>query len=337
MSLVEHAPGFETDTVVSLVNGLYGLSVTAASLPSERDQNFLLTDESGRKFVFKIANRLEDEALVIAQCEAMQHIAARVSYCQRLVPGVNGKILERVKSTAGGTNLVRLVTYLPGLPLGDTQMRSPTLLQDLGNKLGELDSILLEFDRPAIHRNFHWDLANWQTVTAEYEKLIRDSQLRALIVQYVDAFEHDVAPSLFRLRRSCIHGDPNDYNILVDESFSEVVGIIDFGDMVSSYTIGDLAIAMAYVVLNQETPLTAATQVVTGYNKALALREEEIDVVWELMLMRLCVSVCLAAYQQQHRPDNTYLDISQRAIRDSLPRLMAIDRREVNGVLRSLS
>ena len=199
------------------------------------------------------------------------------------------------------------------------KLRSPTLLRDLGNKLGELDSILLKFDRPALHRNFHWDLANWQTVTAEYEKLIRDAQLRALIVQFVAAFEHNVAPSLSQLRRSCIHGDPNDYNILVDGVCSEVVGIIDFGDMVHSYTIGDLAIAIAYVVLNHETPLTAAAQVVAGYNKALALRQEEIAVVWELMLMRLCMSVCLAAYQQQHRPDNTYLDISQRAIRDSLP------------------
>ena len=333
MSLVEHAPNYEIDAVVSLANELYGLRVTASSLPSERDQNFLLTDELGRKFVLKIANTLEDEALLTAQCEAMQHIAVHFSYCQRLVPSVSGKILERVKATGEETNLIRLVTYLPGMPLGDMQMRSPILLHDLGNKLGELDSILLEFDRPAIRRNFHWDLANWQTVTAEYERLIRDAQLRALIVQFVEDFEHTVAPSLPQLRQSCIHGDPNDYNILVDEGCSEVVGIIDFGDMVHSYTIGDLAIAMAYVVLNHETPLTAATQVVAGYNKALALRQEEIAVVWELMLMRLCMSVCLAAYQQQHRPDNTYLDISQRAIRDSLPRLMAIDRGEVRTAI----
>ena len=125
MSLVEHAPGFEIDAVVSLVHELYGLRATASSLPSERDQNFLLTDELGRKFVLKIANTLEDEALLTAQCEAMQHIGANVSYCQRLVPGVSGKILERVKSPGQGTNLVRLVTYLPGIALGDTQTAFP--------------------------------------------------------------------------------------------------------------------------------------------------------------------------------------------------------------------
>lgn len=337
MSLVEHAPNFAINAVISLVSELYNLRVTASSLPSERDQNFLLTDESGRQFVLKIANTFEDEALLAAQSEAMEHLAARVSYCQRVVPGVNAKILQRVKSTGEVTNLVRLVTYLPGQLLVDTQTRSQDLLRDLGYKLGEIDSILLNFDRPALHRDFHWDLANWQDVSTHYARLIQDDQLRSLIVRNVDAFERNVASSLSQLRRGCIHGDPNDYNILISEDSSKVVGIIDFGDMVYSYKIGDLAIAMAYVVLSQETPLIAATQVVSSYNEALALRSEEVEVVWELMLMRLCMSVCLAAHQQQLRPDNAYLDISQRAIRESLPRLMAIDRREVNSVLSSLS
>lgn len=328
MSLVQHAPNFEINAVITLVSELYDLHVTARSLPSERDQNFLLTNWSGEKFVLKIANTLEDEALLAAQSEAMAHVAERVSYCQRIVPGVNGRILQWIESNGERTHFVRLVTYLPGLLLGDTATLSQNLFRDLGLKLGEIDSLLQNFDRPALHRNFHWDLANWQTVTTQYAELIRDDRLRTNIIRYVDVFERNVAPSLSELRRSCIHGDPNDYNILISEDGSKIVGIIDFGDMVYSYTIGDLAIAMAYVVLNQETPLTAATELVAGYHQALTMRSKEVEVVWELMLMRLCMSVCLAAYQQQHRPDNAYLDISQRAIRDSLPRLMAIDGRE---------
>jgi Ser/Thr protein kinase RdoA (MazF antagonist) len=220
--------------------------------------------------------------------------------------------------------------------LGDTQTLSQDLFRDLGQKLGEIDLLLLNFDRPALHRNFHWDLANWQTVTTQHAGLIQDDDLRELITRYVDAFERNVAPSLSQLRRSCIHGDPNDYNIVISEEGSKVVGIIDFGDMVYSYTIGDLAIAMAYVVLNHEAPLTAATQLVGGYNEALSMRSEEVEVVWELMLMRLCMSVCLAAYQQKHRPDNAYLDVSQRAILGSLPGLMAIDHREVARMFATL-
>ena len=42
------------------------------------------------------------------------------------------------------------------------------------------------------------------------------------------------------------------------------------------------------------------------------------------MLLRLCVSVCIAADQQAQRPDNEYLSVSQQAIRRMLPQLAAI-------------
>jgi hypothetical protein len=37
------------------------------------------------------------------------------------------------------------------------------------------------------------------------------------------------------------------------------------------------------------------------------------------------MSICVAAHQCQQKPDNKYLDISQRAIRMSLPRLLSIE------------
>jgi hypothetical protein len=50
-------------------------------------------------------------------------------------------------------------------------------------------------------------------------------------------------------------------------------------------------------------------------------------VLWPMVLLRLSMSVCLAAYQQQQRPENEYLNISQRAIERNLPRLFATDFR----------
>src|SRR4030095_3764879 len=187
--------------------------------------------------------------------------------------------------------------------------------------------------RPAIHRNFHWDLANWQTVIAQYSHLISDASLRSLVVSYAKAFETRVAPLLSRLPRSVIHGDTNDYNILINDELSEVVAIIDFGDMVYSYTIADLAIAVAYVVLNSESPLATAANVVAGYHEVLPLTDEEVETIWGLMIMRLCMSVCIAAYQQRERPDNEYLDISQQAIRERLPVLLQVSQRDATSTL----
>jgi Ser/Thr protein kinase RdoA (MazF antagonist) len=209
------------------------------------------------------------------------------------------------------------------------------MLRDLGYKLAQLDVALLDFDRAAIHRDFHWDLANWRTVIGAYSKLISDELLRAMVLDYAKVFEADVAPVLPRLRTSVIHGDTNDYNILINDQHSEIVGIIDFGDMVHSYTVGDLSIALAYVLLNNDSPLPTATQVFAGYHQVLPLNDDELTAVWGLMIMRLCMSVCIAAYQQQQRPDNEYLDISQQAISQRLPALLEVNRLEAKKYFES--
>ncbi|HSE30159.1 MAG TPA: phosphotransferase [Pyrinomonadaceae bacterium] len=318
---------------MSLADELYNLQSTAESLPSERDQNFLLTDASGQRFVLKVANSHEDEALLQAQADAMMLAGERLSFCQRLVPNVHGQVLTRVTSETGESNLIRLVTYLPGVALGVTEVRSAGLLSDLGNKLAQLDTVLLDFDHGAIHRDFHWDLAKWETVITSYSELISDPSLRNMILTYAGIFETTAAPLLPGLRLSVIHGDTNDYNILINDERSEVVGIIDFGDMVYSYTVADLAIGLAYVVLNNDSPIAAAANVIRGYHQVFPLRDGEIAVVWALMIMRLCMSVCIATYQQQQRPDNEYLDISQQAIRERLPSLLQVSQRDATSIL----
>jgi len=330
--MLEHAPHYDTSAAVALGEQLYGIRASATQLPSERDQNFLLTSESGEKFVLKIANVLEDRALLEAQNAGLTYLEGRLSYCPRIVPALSGERLSKIKSSNGATNFVRLVTYLPGVPLAEVKQHSPELLRSLGRKLGQLDRELATFDHPAIHRDFHWDLANAQKVISEYGGLVADTRLREGVYQCARDFERDVGPMLPKLRRSVIHNDANDYNVLVNNADADpqnqaVVGLIDFGDMVHSYTVADLAVAIAYVVLNKPNPIRATLQVVAGYHEEYPLNEDEIQALYGLVLMRLCMSVCLAAYQARQRPDNEYLEISQRSITDSLPGLATIDPR----------
>jgi len=101
-----------------------------------------------------------------------------------------------------------------------------------------------------------------------------------------------------------------------------VTGLLDFGDMVYSYTVGDLAIAIAYVVLDKPDPRSAASEVVKGYTSEFDLRDEELEMLWPLVRLRLAMSVCMAAYQLRQQPQNEYLRISQRAVEAILPRLI---------------
>jgi 4-aminobutyrate aminotransferase-like enzyme/Ser/Thr protein kinase RdoA (MazF antagonist) len=341
MDLLKHAPRFDCETAMSLTGKLYGIRARAVPLPSERDQNFLLTSESGENFVLKIANALEDRALLEAQNEAMTHLEKRLSLCPRVVPTLSCDQVSQIGSPTNTTHFIRLLTYLPGTPLAETRSYSPELLCDLGHKLGQLDRELAEFDHPAIHRDFHWDLANSSRIISEYGQTIQDLKLREMVYECAGNFERNASMLLAKLRQSVIHGDANDYNVLVstgvdsESQHGTVVGLIDFGDMVHSYTVGELAVAIAYVLFDRADPMKAAVQVVAGYHKEYPLNQDEIEALHGLVIMRLCMSICLGANQQQQRPDNTYLRISQRSITDILPVVAAIDSRVAAELFRS--
>src|SRR5689334_10463291 len=307
MHLLENTPRFDVEAAVKIADEFFGIQGRAQSLPSERDQNFLLTDRAGEKFVLKIANALESRAFLEAQNAVLKHVAKRVSFCQSLVT-------DEIAAIEGGY-FARLVRYLPGVPLAKVQPQSPQLLSNLGCKLGQLDQALSDFDHPAVRHEFHWDLANGNRVVDEFAALVEDDKLRELVLRCRVEVKDP-------LRRSVIHGDANDYNVLVDPEQMIVTGLLDFGDMVYSYTVGDLAIAIAYVVLDKPDPRAAAGEVIDGYTSKFDLRDEELEMVWPLVRLRLAMSVCLAASQMRQQPGNTYLRVSQRAIEATLPRLM---------------
>lgn len=307
MQLLRHTPVFDVESASRIAEELFGVRARASVLPSERDQNFLLdAGAEGAKFVLKIANAMESRALLDAQNEVLEHLGTRISFCPRVVPALNGELIS-----TEADHLVRLVTYLQGMPLAKVT-HTPELLSDFGRKLGQLDRALADFDHPAVHRDFHWDLANGNQVIDQHAGLIEDTTLRELVLE--SRFEVNTG-----LRRSVIHGDANDYNVLVDGD--RVTGLIDFGDVVYSWTVGNLAVALAYVVLGKKDLPAAATGVIDGYTKEFPLTVEERGVLWPLVRLRLAMSVCLAAHQLRQRPDNEYLRISQRAILDTLPKL----------------
>src|SRR6185312_6980667 len=234
-----------------------------------------------------------------------------------------------VVSDGNVRHFVRLFTWLSGEPLA-TVPQTAELLVDLGRSVAELDGTLEGFDHPAIHRGFYWDLAQGITLVRGSASLVTDEGMRAVVTRLVDQIEARDAARFARLRRAAVHNDPNDYNVLVSlppdgGSHGKITGILDFGDIVYSYAIADLAIAIAYVVLDKSDPLSAAASVVRGYQELRPLADDEIASLFVLVLLRLCTSVCVAARQQQQRPDDDYLSVSQGPIAATLPALAAID------------
>lgn len=331
-SLQQNTPAFTLTQACALAQQLYGLSATASALPSERDQNFLLTTQSGAQFVLKIANALESRDFLEAQQKAMMRLGP---LGQQVQTALNGQTL-----VAHSGYWVWLVSYLPDTPLGKARRHSPELLQDFGAHIGRLTQALAGFEHAAAHREFHWDLARGLSVIEQYLPLVREPELAALISKLAAQFQYTTAPHLAHLPHSIIHNDLNDFNVLVGDGpdiysrQQKIAGILDFGDMVHSYTVGDLAVAAAYACLEKPEPLEAVAHIVSGYHAVQSLSQAELACLFSFITLRLCVSVCVAAQQHSLNPVNDYLNISQQAIRRTLPKLAAIHPRFAETVFR---
>ncbi len=323
-------PCFEVARVEVLARELLGHPVTAAALPSERDQNFLLSVDGEPRLVLKIAGAGEDRAFLAAQQRAMQHVAARTALTPRVQAWRDGSALAPVTAPDGRVHLAWLVSRVPGVPLAQVARRSDALLERFGAAIAELAGALDGFDDPALHRDFHWDLARGRAVIDHHRGLVAGAELGAAIDALVRRFDQHTAPVLGGLPRRAIHGDLNDHNVLVgggDDLFDRrqhVTGIVDFGDMVHGIAIGELAIAVAYAVLDAADPLAVMWHLVHGHHARRAITEPELTAVFGLAALRLCMSACLAAFQQRRHPDNAYLGVSQAALERTLPRLARI-------------
>ena len=321
LSPTTYVPHLPLTDATALAERLFGVRAVASDLPSERDQNILLRTETGERFILKLANVAERREVLEAECAVMRHLES-TGLAPCLIRTVDG-----VEIAQHGPHLVRLISALPGTTLGTAPLHTDALRRDLGRALGRVDRALATFDHAAFHRDFHWDLANADRVVRTYLPSVADTALSTTIAKLAAYHATHVVPGLADLRQGVIHGDANDYNVLVDEARQTVTGIFDFGDMVHSHIVNDVAIAMAYVALASADPLAAAAAVLSGYHETHPLTEPEIEALFSLMCMRLCVSACVAAKQIAERPGDDYLRISQGPLATTLPLLAAIHPR----------
>ena len=317
-------PDFSTEEAARIARESFGISGEVRPLPGERDQNFHITGAGGAEYVLKIANIAEEESVLDLQNRAMEHLAVSAPSVQtsRLCRSQSGDAIVRVLNRDGDLHLVRLLTYVPGKLLALVRPHSAELLRSLGKVLGQIDRALLDFSHPAAQRSLKWDLqhAGW---IRDYLQHIENPARREIVTSLLDRFENATAQKLPMLRTSVIYNDGNDYNILVhaDPSRREVIGVIDFGDMVRSQTVCDLAVGMAYASLGKPDPLSAAAHVAGGFHSALPLTDDELLALFDLYCMRICVTVTNAAFQRMAEPDNDYLTISEAPAWDTLGRV----------------
>jgi len=321
-----------------LARDLFGLNAVAARLPGEYDANFHLTGAEGAGHVLKVMRPGCPRELVELQQEALEHLA--VAAPDLLLPRVcrtrSGEGIASVMAPDGTPRLVWMLTWVPGRVLAESRPRSPELLQSLGSFLGSLDAALAGFAPPTATRELKWDLARAGWIR-EHLGRISGPARRALVEQVLDRFTAEVVPLLPELPRSTIHNDANDWNVVVRSpraAAAEVASLVDFGDMVHTCTVFEVAVAAAYALLGEREPMAAAAHVVAGYHAAFPLSETEISLLFPLITTRLAVSVTNAACNRVLEPDDLYLMVSEAPAWEALERLAGVHPRFAHAVFR---
>ncbi|MBM3285057.1 MAG: alanine--glyoxylate aminotransferase, partial [Candidatus Aminicenantes bacterium] len=320
--LRQNRPRFSEEEARSLVQEFYGLDGTLAELPSERDQNFhLRVLKTEREFVLKISSAAEQQEVLEFQNKAIEHLARNVPefIWPRIQVSKAGESIVRVAHSSGSRHYVRLLTHLPGRFLAEVRPHRPGLLRSLGCFLGRMDMALFSFQHPAMERELKWDMRKALTTLNRLLPFIEGEEERNLARHFMGLYEQRVVPLLPGLRTSVIHNDANDYNVLVGHAsadpagrFGRVAGIIDFGDMLCGYTVGELAVGVTYAAMGKNDPLEAAALIVSAYHEVLPLEASEAEVLYDLIAIRLLLSVAISAEQKKQEEANAYLTISEK-------------------------
>ena len=334
-AILDTVPRFSEEEAAGLLKDVYGIQGALSALASERDQNFKVKTPEGA-FIFKIVNAAEPSEESDFQTALLKHIkhAAPDLPVPQLLPTQKGEALGSVEGANGATHRLRLVSWIEGTPLAEVP-RSEAAMTSLGALLGRFNNALDGFMHPGAVRPLDWDLRLAGNSRARLDK-IEDADDRALVARFIDRFEVGVLPRLTRLRGGVIHNDANDWNVLVDPAdHTKICGLIDFGDALYSALICEVAIAGAYGALDCDDPLGAIGALAAGFHAQYRLREEEVDLLFDLVAMRLVTSVTISASRQSEVADNPYLAVSEKPAWDLLRRLGAMDPRFATAVLRN--
>jgi len=308
-----------------LVERLYKLKVVKIKeLNSYDDRNFHVAVDSEHDnpyidklnedgYVFKVLNSLcSQKSHVDAEHECQRLLEKNGILCSVPVKNIHGadKILEPMpESPNGSKHCMRLLKFVSGVILADVPCTS-SLVYSVGNLLGRVTHTMKGWTHDALlsHKTI-WSLSSLPDLRKFIPLALDEPDKRDLVEDIIQSFEKEVLSKESEFEQAAIHGDFNEQNIIVEADGSDVKAVIDFGDMLHSCLLYDLAITIMYmmVVSSQEDAIENGGHVLAGYNKHRALPEQEWKALKVCVAGRFCQSLVMGAYSYKQDPGNDYL------------------------------
>jgi len=294
----------------ALLRSRFGVHGELKRLPTEKDDTFLVSAADESKFILKVANPAEQTSELEFELRLLMHLEQADSSLPvpRVIAENPAQPYLTIRDHAGQLRHVRLLSYLPGIPLDRTRTTAPERFR-IGELLGRLRHATATFSHPADGRILAWDVKHLLDLSSLLT-YIEDAGKRAdlqLGLQRFAALQARIA----RLRMQVLHNDFNRSNLIVDHADPRfVMGVIDFGDAVRTA----IAIDVATALLNQlprdasgdpsEDLFAAPRDLLRGYLSVAELTDEEMALVPHLVMARVVARALISSWRAKAFPEN---------------------------------
>jgi hydroxylysine kinase len=286
----------------------YGLHGRLTPIATERDETFRLDlgrPAGGRcRLLVKVAAVGETQEMVSLQTSAMkfiEHVAPELPV-QRVYCAADGSAFVPV--AAGSARTLRVLEWVEGSPLAEFRPWSHRTLEAVAALHARTTIALAGFSHDAAMRVMIWDvrrLPNLRPLLA----LLEDPWQRRVCAGLLDRFEATVTPQLAMCEQQVVHADVSPYNVIMREVHGRpaVASLIDFGDVVYSALVCDLAVPLANCLdASVADPWADAAVYLRAYCALRPLRPCELDLFALAAPGRLLQRILLTAERMRDSP-----------------------------------
>jgi 4-aminobutyrate aminotransferase-like enzyme/Ser/Thr protein kinase RdoA (MazF antagonist) len=311
--VVTAAPAVDAAAASHVAAAVFGVSGLVAELGSQHDANFVLEATDGRRLLLKFAHPSTTVEELTAQSEA----AARFAWAAAGIAAplthraLDGALVSAVPLGAGGSPLlVRMLDFVEGTPLSGSGYLAPSVVAQLGAYGARSVLALAGFEHLGTRRDLEWNLQNAGRLVDDLLPAVADAGLAGRLRSATDAALHAVSTVEAELPGQVIHGDITDDNVVARPAGPggrlEPCGVIDFGDVIQSWAVAELAVTCSSVLHHHGASAPSILPAVRAFHALRSLSSAEADALWPLVVARAATLVVSAHHSAAIDPGNEY-------------------------------
>ena len=303
------SPALPDDEVRTLFTATFGVDVDVRTLGSQQDQNFRVFERgsSDPLGVLKLSNPAFSESEIAMQDAASALVGEREPALRvpRAVVGPRGT-MSAWWDTSQGRIHARVIENLEGRTLMGSDHLSAAVVERMGDLAAKVSLALADFEHPAADRVLQWDLRHAGRVIDTLLPLEPEADVRATIRAAADDALLALGRVADALPIQAGHFDITDDNVLrrSDEPLPDAV--IDFGDVVRSWRVGEIAVTVSSILHHDGATITSGLPAIRAFHARRPLDEHERTALWPLVVLRGAVLALSGRQQVRLDRENTY-------------------------------